>query len=618
MNFRIAHSGLFLVCVPVAFGILFVLIFRSLLHQAETETWHETQSKAIVSHVNTIFRNIYEGSQALVTYSMSRSPSARQEYLHNCEDTIAGLVEMQELAIDEPKQAKNVIGLGRVVNQELSTLERVKAMMEEQDQAARSASALANTIPVRRQISSLLSQLTVQSRHIIDEEQREQDRGVLSGSTTRQFLIDILYCSLVVNVIGALCLAHFFSRRITRRLELLVDNVQRLARREPLSKPLDGGDEIAYLDVAFHRMANKLNELSRKERAIVDKAVDVICTIDDKNLEFSAVNPAALDVWGYAPHELIGRRMTDLLPAGEVAKTTRAFIEMADGKSSVKAFDTRILRKDGAIVDMVWSATWSAEQKSLFCVAHDVTERKELERLKQEFVAMVSHDLRTPLTSIQFAISYVLLMAADKIPPDALEELEAADRIGENLINFVNSMLDMEKLEAGRLELNLERMKISNLITRAVESVQGFAHRNEITVEKPLTDAVLVADEDRLLQVLVNLLSNAIKFSPRGSSVVIQVQEVENTVQISVRDEGRGIPEDFCDAIFDRFQQVRMTSFRQKGTGLGLAIAKAMVEAHGGTIGLESEEGKGSTFWFRIPTALEASSKEQAQNAELI
>jgi PAS domain S-box-containing protein len=350
-------------------------------------------------------------------------------------------------------------------------------------------------------------------------------------------------------------------------------------------------------------MADALAAARRKERAIIENTSEVICSLDPL-LRFTAVNPASLAAWGYEPAELIGKGISTILPEDELESSRAQFEKMRETESSMP-LEIRIMRKDQGELEMSWSVQWSKEEECYFCVAHDITARKQIERMKREFIAMVSHDLRTPLTSIQGFLSLLDAGVYGQISDSGMESLEIADSSISRLIKLVNDLLDAERLESGKMELNLGTCSILHLFESSADAVETFADQQgvKLTVVAPSHEHDSVyADGDRLIQVLVNLLSNAIKFSASGTKVTLASIPVEDMIELQVIDEGRGIPAEFLDSVFERFKQVKKSdSKNRKGTGLGLAICKAIIEKHGGQIGVRSEEGKGSTFWFRIP-----------------
>lgn len=236
-------------------------------------------------------------------------------------------------------------------------------------------------------------------------------------------------------------------------------------------------------------------------------------------------------------------------------------------------------------------------------VFHEMAQAlNEAAEYKKELVAMVSHDLRTPLTSIQTSLALIEVGACGEVPERALNEIAVAERSATRLINLINDLLDIEKMEAGKLEMNIQTAQSKDIFDRSMEGVASFAEQHKIIIKAPAKEFEFQADADRLVQVLINLMSNAIKFSPDGTTITLDVHDEPADLRFSVTDEGPGIPPEYQKSLFERFKQVEgIGSTKMKGTGLGLAICKAIVQGHGGEIGVDSEVGKGTTFWFRIP-----------------
>ena len=246
------------------------------------------------------------------------------------------------------------------------------------------------------------------------------------------------------------------------------------------------------------------------------------------------------------------------------------------------------------------------ETKNNSEVLEQTVERlKEVERLKNGFLSTVSHELRTPLTSIRGSLGLLASGAVGALSDEVVEVVAIAERNAVRLIALINDILDLERLETGMIELQFAQVPVESVLRRAIESLPPLGQTHGITVEAPEVSSLMWADADRIVQVLVNLLSNALKFSPSGGVVTIGVGRRESWVEFRVTDRGRGVPVAHRQAIFERFRQVETSDAREKGgTGLGLAICKSIIEQHGGTIGVESEEGSGSTFWFRVATAI--------------
>ena len=239
---------------------------------------------------------------------------------------------------------------------------------------------------------------------------------------------------------------------------------------------------------------------------------------------------------------------------------------------------------------------------SVFLAFRDLTRRREVDRLKSEFVSVVSHELRTPLTSIHGSLGLLSSGLLDNEKGKRM--LEIAVNNTDRLIRLLNDILDIEKLESGAIQLKRTRCDAADLTRRSAEVMKAMADEHKITIRVSDTKATLDADGDRLVQCFTNLLSNAIKFSDPGTRVSISGIVVGDEVQFEVKDQGRGIPADKRESIFERFHQVDASDSRRKGgTGLGLAITRSIVLQHGGRIWVESELGKGSSFFFTIPLA---------------
>jgi len=234
----------------------------------------------------------------------------------------------------------------------------------------------------------------------------------------------------------------------------------------------------------------------------------------------------------------------------------------------------------------------------------DVTHEVEVEKAKTEFVSVVSHELRTPMTSVKTSLALLLAGAGGALEPPAHELLEVALRNADRLIRLVNDLLDLSRLEAGRMELRLEPVALEEAVAASVEMVAAFAKARDVTVriQPPAESHVVRAERDRVVQVIVNLLSNAIKFSPKGGRVDVRWWRKDRFVVAEVRDGGPGIPADQLKLVFDPFKQLDSSTTREHGgAGLGLTIAQRIAQALGGDVNAESEVGKGSRFFVTLP-----------------
>ena len=342
-----------------------------------------------------------------------------------------------------------------------------------------------------------------------------------------------------------------------------------------------------------------------RTRSILDNMLNGLITIDGRG-RIATINPAAERMFGFLAEELLGRSLAMLLPISDPA-TAEAFLRNANREALGRVTEWEARRKNGEIFPMELALFQfeTPDGPRMAGSVRDISERREVDRLKREFVSTVSHELRTPLTSIRGSLGLLAGGALGELPGDALEMIGVAERNVVRLVTLINDILDLERLDTGVLEMHIAPVSVSSLFSRSVEAVRAFADQQGIPIDCRSRDEIVLGDGDRLVQVLVNLLSNALKFSPRGSRVTVTAEAVgDETVEFRVTDEGRGIPPDFREKIFERFRQVEGGDSREKGgTGLGLAICAAIVGQQGGSIGVDSEGGRGSSFWVRIPKA---------------
>ncbi len=453
---------------------------------------------------------------------------------------------------------------------------------------------------IRLSLAELSTDLANQSEKMLNHYKSLQESGRQGQESSRQQVKIALVVGVALNLAIALALAWALTRGIARRLSIINDNSLKLTLGQALNPEQQGSDEIASVDKAFHQMATSLREAQARERAVVENAMDIICSIDFQR-KFSAINPACREVMGYTQEELMGRRFIDLIVPEDRDKSTATLKQIAFG-GAVLSLENQITRKNGTPVHILWSIRWSDHDNAFFCVGHDITERHEIERMKQEFVAIVSHDLSTPLTSIQGTLDLIAEEVIDTRSVDGRKKMEHAQRDVRRLIRLVRDLLDLERMESGKLVMQLEPMLLRSVIENALDTVQVFAEQKDVALSYDGGEAEAIGDSERLTQVIVNLLSNAIKFSAAQGKVTVTCVCEADFCRLSISDTGPGIPKAKQKDVFERFKQLDSPDGKRRGgAGLGLAICKSIIDAHNGQIGVDSEEGKGSCFWILIP-----------------
>ncbi len=719
-DLKTSQKGYLMVFVPLGVGLIFLIIMSAMVFGAQKEAEKESYTKSILLH-----------QQAIDTLMVDSLSAAYNSVLIKSESPTSPL---KQITTDLEKEFNILFSL---VKEDKDLAARVQKMHNN----ATIGMAVAHEIEASRVAGSnefmplQMQKMINRLRKFYDDESKErqafsklleekQKNSLLTVDQWRVVILAVLLLGVSMTTGLSIAGAILFGTSMGPRLRVILDNSIRLAAGQELNPPLHGKDEIARLDEVFHGMARSLKAAQRREQAIVENSGDVICSIDHSD-RFTAINSASLRVWGFEPAELLGRYVADILVKEDVGATREA-MKSAQQNNLAGSFENRVRRKEGQLVAMLWSITWSGPRKAYYCVAHDITRRRmqeqmlqqsekrvqlilqsmpvgvaigteggrielvnqkmeemfeytaeeldgmalgalfpssplaqdeqfidklqdasaqglteldatrkdgvpfpaqisvshffiqgevkplvviadissrrEVEKMKQEILAMVSHDLRAPLTTLNITLQLLKGGTLGQLNDRGSQRVVNMEREVERLMGLINNLLDLEKIETQGFEVRKEVVSFEAIVNQSLLSVGYLAEKNGVQLLSDVTPAEAFADSSGLVQVIVNLIANAIKFSPTGSTVTISCHQVDTGVLVSVKDQGRGIPDKQIDSIFDRFKQVEIVDrTEKKGSGLGLAICKSIVEAHGGTISVESKPGEGSTFSFLIP-----------------
>jgi PAS domain S-box-containing protein len=352
--------------------------------------------------------------------------------------------------------------------------------------------------------------------------------------------------------------------------------------------------------------------------AIVDSSDDAIVS---KNLQSIVMswNPGAARIFGYSADEMVGQSIMKLLPSDRLDEETHILERLQRGER-VDHFETKRQRKDGRIIDVSLTISPIRDATGVVVgaskIARDITDQKEAERrlreaaealqranqMKTEFLTTLSHELRTPLNAI---LGWVQLLKDGASENDFSQALAVIDRNVRVQSQMIEDLLDMGRIEAGKLRLDLQQVDLATIVIASIETVRPAAEAKSIrlTTAFASVNGIVLADKDRLQQVIWNLLTNAIKFTPKHGRIHVVTSRVNSHIEVSVSDTGPGIAPDFLAQVFDRFRQGDgSTTRRQGGLGLGLSIVKHLTELHGGTVRVASDRlGHGAAFTISLP-----------------
>jgi|GEM_PF-2748032 len=372
---------------------------------------------------------------------------------------------------------------------------------------------------------------------------------------------------------------------------------------------------IILRDVTERKQAQaEMDQLRRSMELILNAAGDGIYgTNPDGRVTF--VNPAAASLLGYTVSDLLGKPIHAIIHRPGVAQGKDVPEECPVcwvGKDGLprQGDDVFFWRRDRSSFPAEYVSTPIREGGRLVGTVvtfRDITDRRAVEQMKNEFISVVSHELRTPLTSIRGSLGLLASGVLGSLEPKARRMVDIAAQNSDRLVRLINDILDIERMESGKVTMELQECDAASLMTQAAEVMQTAADKAGVILKVEPLKAPLLVDADRILQTLTNLLSNAIKFSGDGTTIRVKARRDGAMYLFQVIDQGRGIPADRLETIFERFRQVDASDARQKGgTGLGLAICRSIVQQHGGRIWAESVLGQGSTISFTLPAPASA------------
>ncbi|MDA2922837.1 ATP-binding protein [Patescibacteria group bacterium AH-259-L07] len=456
---------------------------------------------------------------------------------------------------------------------------------------------------------------------------------IANALATRNFIVTMLGAVILVLLI----LIVLSSRFVTAPIKALTRGAEEISKGN-LSYQINikTGDEIQTLAEGFNEMARKLKkyyatlEQKVKERtaqlvqaksrieqeknrieAILVSIADGVLVIDT-NRKLILINPSVERITGFSQDECVGKPYNEVFKflKEDDKKENIEFIENAltSGELSTMYNHTVLVKKDGVEMPAASSAAAIRDEKGTIiggvAVFRDITKEREMDRIKSEFVSLASHQLRTPVTIIKWGTETLLKGLEKKLTKKEMEQLQRIYRGSSRMIELVNDLLNVSRLESKRLVFKTEEVQFEELIDKVIEEYQPYLEKKKAKLSYKKPDTLLpkvTIDPEKIRQVIIILLDNAIKYSPEGSEIKLKIEQHDHEIVYSTADSGVGIPKKQEEKIFSRFFRAENVS-QKPGTGLGLYLAKGLIEASGGKIWFDSVEGKGTTFFFTLPT----------------
>ncbi|MCK4864486.1 MAG: PAS domain S-box protein [Gammaproteobacteria bacterium] len=614
---KLRISSLLVLIISVAFGYSFWQTSKNLQAQRDVN-----------DIVQAIIKNTFEFSFITNEYITNRSPRIQTQWGHSH----ASLETLFSQASKTLHFRDDKVSLKKIISNEIQAEEFLIRLIAKEHTNNTHNHSYSKT--QTRKITQTISQIHVRIQGMLSEaarmSRRSLDRLTLAEQQLEHSSILLIFIYFLFFIVAFL----LFQKKVIKPIVNLQHNAKQLALGDYDSRiPVIGDDEVSALAKDYNTLASeiqkKINTLTDKSRRLTESQKELLTlndnlqdmveeqTSDIRNSEYKQrtilnsmtdgvitlnyefiiqnINPAVTQIFGYSAEDIINRKINFIISdLGEESKHTEAFCEKEGLHKSGLIFPIEITLNSMTIDDTIMYT----------CIVRDITERKRVEKMKDEFVSTVSHELRTPLTSIRGALSLVLSGVLDHSSEKTHELLEAAGRNTERLMHLINDILDMQKIEAGQLEYSFSQIDLMDTIEKSITDNLSYAKQYHVNIQlaDKVDNIIVKVDPLRLAQIMSNLLSNAAKFSRKSSTIYIHITIENKFAKISVVDTGEGIPEEYFDKIFSKFSQYDASATKEKGgTGLGLAISKQMIEAMGGSIDFTSTFGQGTSFNIYIP-----------------
>ena len=445
-----------------------------------------------------------------------------------------------------------------------------------------------------------LARLSAQAEARFDKKEKDAQSIAPINGDLRQTILDEI-STLVDSVQQSQEVSTRLLNVVTKELEKRVNiQTQEISQKyESIIEERSKREEMTWKK--YNRVLSEKKQTETVIRSIAEGLV-----VLDAQGKVILMNPAAEKLLGVSRKEIAGKPILENVKEEQLI----SLVKSAPGKEEqeielVSQHDEtkKILRASSAVIE-----NENGQTIGMVSVLTDITKQKELDRMKSNFVSSVSHELRTPLVAMEKSLSLILSRTAGDISETQEQFLTIAERNLKRLTRLINDLLDLSKLEAGRLELKRRPCFIDKIIDESIEALENWAKTKSIAIEKRYQERLpeFNVDSDRIIQVLINLIGNAIKFTPNNGRITIEagLSKGSSEILVSVEDTGIGIPKEHLAKVFDKFYQVgERFSPDITGTGIGLSIAKEIVELHGGKIWVESEKGQGAKFIFTLPSS---------------
>lgn len=599
----LARKIFWIVLVPLVFEVSFLSAIFLLLNRAEREYQAETHAGEIIGELNLCMTDVTGVGMFTYIYLLTGSERPKRNAKRSAEQMQFHIEPLRSLVANDDSETKESVAqfikmfeqTRRAVGAtgELS-VKKMIASPSESNASIDKEGAVAE-LRIGRESSRQVAAL---GDKIIGEQLKVSSIRRAKYEEFRSIVDLMLKAGVLISFAISLGLIAYFTRYVSRRISTLTSNTVLYASNRPLSPPIEGEDEIAMLDKIFRASAQTLEEAGRRERVALENAANVILSLDSSGRVIS-INRTVEKLWGYRVEDWLGARLSHFVVGSDAESFGNKMSEIT--RSGKGSFESQLRKADGSLADVLWALSMSDNERTLACVAHDISERKQIEHLKFEFSDVMRRGLHVPLDSIQ-ALFKRMEESTETLPPRAVAKAASGQKEVSRLIRLLDEFVDIDVRTDGKGKPNFHKIYVQELVDSASSAVKDWAGKRNVTIVVKKSEANVEADGGQIVRVLVNLISNAIKFSPPEAEVKVEVEQVVDFIEFQVSDSGPGIAPENQAAVFEKFKQLdQPLQIKASGTGLGLAICQSIVSMHNGSIGVRSDGQSGSTFWFRLP-----------------
>lgn len=435
--------------------------------------------------------------------------------------------------------------------------------------------------------------------------------------TTKKASFLMITLTIIMTFLGIIVIIHS-TKKILYQFNIFIDKIKKISGKDYSQKiPLNMDKEFNKLGLAFNQMTKQLdiykqmdiekilNEKSKAE-AIVESISDGII-VTDMNNNIILVNEAAEKIFNIKEQDVLDRQFLEGINNPKIFNSIQEVLKNKNLKSSLKQIEISLASNNKKMYCKVYVSSISKNNENIGVITllQDITKSKEIDKMKTEFIATVSHEFKTPLTSIGMSVD---LLSADKdinSNPMHKDLIRIIKEEKERMVYLIKDLLDLSKIETGKGQIKLENCKLKSILENSIEDLKNYCDEQEaeVTLENIDENLSVYADPSKISLVIKNLISNAVKYRKENvkPKILIDIIKKSNNVIVSVKDNGRGIPQDYLEKIFEKFIQVKVSNDGKiEGTGLGLSICKGIIKAHNGEIWVESTVDKGNTFYFSL------------------